>query len=296
MKALLAFLICIACFASTGILKNYVHGVPSAFLAFARLAISVALFAIIFKGKIRKPKNRKMWASFAVSGIFYALAFGLYLEAFDHASVADVALLGFVDPLFATLLAFLLLGERFTPYAFGAIALAAAGVVYLLGATPGANSESLGIYLAILSFVAGSATTVLARWEERHSAPLIDVVFYPFAFGAAFLFVPALLQVNSAALMNGWQWAAVMVMGATTAAGYFIYDRLMQKYGAHSTDLAVRAGITVAATVGASLLLGQKIGQDWIPAACFLFGASYLIYLEANGAGRKFLPRHGHTL
>ena len=295
MKALLAFLLCIVCFASIGILKNYVRDVPSAFLAFGRLAISLALFAVIFRGKIRKPKNARMWVSFAVSGLFYAMAFWLYLEAFGHASVPDIALIGFVDPLFATLLAFFVLKERVTPFAFGAIALAAIGMYFLLAFPSGASSDNLGIALALLAFVAGSANTVLARWEERHSAPLVEVVFYPFAFGAAFLLVPALLQAPSVAMLGAGQWAVVLLMGAATTAGYFLYDRLMQKYGAHTTDLAARAGITFVATAGAAALLGQGIGQHWIAAAAFLFGAAYLIYLEAMEAGKKFVPRHGHT-
>ncbi|GEM_PF-6586690 len=297
MKAILAFLVVILCFASTGILKNYLHGVPSAFLAFSRIAISLALFAVIFRGEIKKPRNLKMWASFAVSGMFIAIAFSLYLEAFDHAPVADIALLGFVDPLFATLLAGWVLKEKISIYAYGAIALAAAGVFFLLNFPSDLNSAYLGIWLAILSFLAGSANTVLARWEERHNAPLVDVVFFPFAFAALFLLLPAVAEApRIAGLGIGiWGYAVIFSIGATTALGYYLYDKLMEKYGAHTTDLAVRAGITVVASAASIMILGQGLGKYSVVAGAFLFGASYLIYLEAHKSRKKFVKLHGHT-
>lgn len=293
MKRYLAFLLCILAFGSFGIFRHYADGAPSVLLAFARIAISIVVFLIAYRGNIPCPDNWKTWASFAISGFVIATAFTLYMEAYKYANVADVALLGFVDPLFVTVLAAWFLHEKVSGLDFLALGLSAVGIFFLL-ARAGGSSQEIGLVIATLAFAAGAANTVLARWEQRQKSPLSEVLFYPFVFASLYLALPAMRSAEGTALPPE-AWFAIAGLGVCTAAAYWLYDYIMLTLGAHLTELSVRTGITVVATAFATALLGESIGERWGIAAVFLFASAAVLYYRSMKEKREVGRHIGHA-
>lgn len=294
MRRIFLFLLVVACFGSIGILSHYMREVPSPTITFIRAAFSAIVFYIIFEKKIKIPKDRKIIASYALQGVFIAIAFTTYVEAFRHADVSEIALLGFIDPVLVTLLAAYALREKITTLGAAAVLFAAAGIISLFSAK--SLALDLGITLGCLAMGAGAAMSVLARWEERKNESLGEVLFFPFVFAAAFTLLPAALSPDAASALNERNILPAITLAAATVAGYWGYDKLMLHYGAHATDLAVRVGITIFATVLAYYLFGQKVGGQWALSALMLLGAGLFVYFERHTDERKFLHRHhGHT-
>ncbi len=307
MRRWIYLLLTIFCFSLIGLFRKASLDWPSTLLAFFRLAGAAFLIGLfVIRRPPSLPTTFRLWAEWMLAGLLLAASFTLYLESFRYAPISSVSIVGFIDPFLVLVLSGLLISERVTRWSYAAAALAAAGL-FTLGFSPTPGLQMQGLILDALSMVCGAFFVMLVRRTQREG-PLSQALFYPFAFGAFLLFLYTIagvflsgsaeltaLRSLSAVGFPGWQ-AVAGLMGAT-ALGYWAYENLMMRWGAHLTDLSVRVGISAFSALLGVFFLGELLGGGWWLAAVFLFGSAAMLYYESVQLRRPYKPRpHGHTL
>lgn len=117
------------------------HRIVWAF-AFA-LAIAVVRFRLSSRtarvALLEALSRRKTWATYSLSAVLIAINWGAFLYAVTHSQILLSSLGYYINPLFNVLLGVIVLGERLPPIRWGAVGLAAIGVVVMTisaGAVP----------------------------------------------------------------------------------------------------------------------------------------------------------------
>lgn len=102
------------------------------------------------------------WPGLAV-GVCFATASSSFIIAIAHTTVANVVLMQAGVPLIATLMAFLLFGERVAPTTWAAIAAVICGVAIMVSESFDGTVSPIGDSLALLIAFAFSTATVITR-------------------------------------------------------------------------------------------------------------------------------------
>lgn len=100
-------------------------------IAWAAVVMVVVLAVVRGWGELRRA-GPKTWAQLALAGALITANWGIYVVAVNSGHVADAALGYFINPLFSVLLGVVFLGERLRRAQSVAVAIAAAGVVWLV--------------------------------------------------------------------------------------------------------------------------------------------------------------------
>ena len=141
---------------------------------------------------------RGVLQSFAMLGWFYGLTL---------TSMATVAALGFTAPLFATLLAILVLREPVGWRRWAGLLAGFAGTLVIL--RPGADVVSAGALLVVASAFCWGSVMIVLRFLGRTETSLTSTVYAGF-FLVPFTFVPALLV---------WRWPTLGELGLLVLTG-----------------------------------------------------------------------------
>ncbi len=158
----------------------------------------------------------------------YAIVRALFLVDFNQLSV--VVLLQKLQPVFALLLAALLLGERLTPRLLSRAALALLGA-YLLtfGASlpqfGGGSRTGLAALWALLAAGSYGAATVLGK-RLLHALDFKQATFGRYGVTVAMTLTLLLLTRGGLSLseVTGANWVVILIIGATTGSGaLFLY-------------------------------------------------------------------------
>lgn len=178
------------------------------------------------------------WKQFAVLGLFNnAIPFALYAYAALHLPAGYSAILNALTPLFAALVAMVMLRERLRWQVFAAVLLALGGIALLSRAGPVAlNGETVPAMLACVgaTLCYGFAGPYAKRYLSK--VPAAANATNSMLFASLALTPPALLDLPSVHPSAG-VWAAMGGLALLcTALAYFLYYRLIADIG------AVRAG------------------------------------------------------
>jgi chloramphenicol-sensitive protein RarD len=125
-------------------------------------------------------RQPKVLAGFAASALLLSINWGLYIWSVNHDRVVDASLGYFINPLVNVVLGSLLLKERMRPVQWSAVALAAAGVVWLTydAGHPPWISLALGLTFGFYSLLRKTAS--LGALE---GLSLETMLLFPFAAG-----------------------------------------------------------------------------------------------------------------
>lgn len=143
----------------------------------------------------------------ALRGLLNAVAMLTFFYALAITPLAEVAALSFTTPLFATLLAMLLLGERVGPRRAMALALGFVGALMII--RPGSVGLSLGTLLVLLSSLAWAAALIDIKVLSRTETSLRITIY------ATFFLTPITL----AAALPFWTSPTAWQLGLLAAVG-----------------------------------------------------------------------------
>jgi uncharacterized membrane protein len=121
------------------------------------------------------PLRTQRFGLHVLRALFNIVAMLAFFYAVSVAPLSEVTALGFSSPIFATVLAALVLGEVVRPRRWAAIAIGFVGALIIL--RPGFASIGLGQMLALLSALAGdfrrpsSGRPAISAWARRGPAP-----------------------------------------------------------------------------------------------------------------------------
>lgn len=165
----------------------------------------------------RRGRLRAAGSGLLLTGAIAGSAFSLYATALLLTEVVRVLLLFYLTPVWGTLLARLLLGERITPGRAVALGLGIVGLIAILGVEGGYPlPRNAGDWLALAAGVAWAYGS-LGIYSNREVGNL-ETVFAFFAGGLAVTVVTVWLPVpgneappSAAALLAALPWVALLV-------------------------------------------------------------------------------------
>lgn len=132
------------------------------------------------RGLVKEPRTL---AIFTGSALLIGLNWGTYVYSIVSGQTIEASLGYFINPLMSVALGALFLGERLSKAQLGAVALAAAGVLYITIST--GTAPFLGLVLAA-SFALYGLIRKLAPLGSLEGMALENVILAPFALGYMF--------------------------------------------------------------------------------------------------------------
>jgi drug/metabolite transporter (DMT)-like permease len=136
------------------------------------LGLLVFLFAIYGRGTIARFRKLDRWALLGSAG-FFAVGSTLYIVSLSLAGTANVACLSNLTPIFAPVLARIVVGERTGPAIWIAALLAVLGVFVVFG-TDFSQGSALGNALSlVVAFCFAAQTVWLRRYRDMDLVPAV---------------------------------------------------------------------------------------------------------------------------
>lgn len=199
---------------------------------------------------------------------------GTLIVALMMIPLAEATSLIFTTPLFATLLAIGLLGERVGPRRWLVLAVGFAGVLVIL--RPGAVVIDPAAALVLISALTGAAVVVIGKMLLRTESPELTV-FYMMLFCVPFAFIPAAMW---------WQWPTLAqvpwLLALGVLANIYVYS-LTRALQIADTSLVMPFDFLrmPAAAAAGFLFFGELIDPwVWLGAAIILASSIYITSRE----------------
>ncbi len=196
---------------------------PFVFAAMRTLGGAVVLFVVL--AVMRRSLRPKFPLAYFIFGVLQTSGFlGLVTWAIVDAGVGNVAVLSYAMPIWATLLAWPLLGERLNTRSMLAVALAILGILFLLGPAVLHTGWQADI-LALFAGISWAAGVVYAKWfTARHEVDILEMTTWQMAFGGIVLGLVAML-VPSAPIIWSSAFIAALAYNVliATALAYLLW-------------------------------------------------------------------------
>ncbi len=241
------------------------------------------LFAAAYLTRVPLRIAAQDWLKVAIAGFFNVAVFGVgsaYSQIYGTTSRAVV--ITYSMPIWAALLARLVLKERLTPVKLAALALCALGLVVLI--EPLARSGiPFGALLALMCAWSWAAGTIYLKWAKIE-APTLAVASWQLLFGwlmltAGMLWFDGLptlwpLPANIAAWLvyNG-----LIGMGVAYLLWFLIIERLPAVTASLGSLLAPVVGV-----FGSALVLGERPSWNDGIGFALIFAAAASVLLQPN--------------
>ena len=242
-------------------------------LTFAALRFAFAVVPAIFF--LKRPAV-KLW-SLAAYGVMIGVGqFGILYLAMTHWISPGLASLVVQVQVFFTIgFSMLLTGERVRPYQLAALALAGAGLAWLMGHANG-DVTLLGLGLVLFAALSWAGGNTAARAAQP--ASMLAYVVWASAFSAPALFALALWQEGWPAMSqsvlhaDAGAWAAVLWQAfGNTIFGYTAWGWLLARHPA-ATISPLALLVPVFGMGASALLLGEPLSSWKLTAAALVLG------------------------
>lgn len=242
------------------------HGVSLPETIFWRQLVPTLLIGLWFmaQGRVSRLKSTRFpshvrRAAAGLVGMFLNLGVVLLVP------LAEATVLGFTSPIFAVVLAAVLLKERVGPIRWLAVALGLTGIVIIAGPDRAALPLSgLAVGISAAFFVA--LTSILVRDLARTEEPLV-IVFWFSALSTPVLLVPALWWGTT---HDAETWAILIGVGIVGALGQILLTAAL-RFGSVSSVIVMDYS-----AFGWAMLWGWLV-FDQLPPATTWFGAPVVI-------------------
>ncbi|WP_245191003.1 DMT family transporter [Jannaschia formosa] len=254
-----------ACFiAVTAVVKHSAQDLPAAQAAFLRYLLGL-VFLIPAIGAIRTARiDRRDLGLFGLRGVCHSLGVALWFYAMTQIPIAEVTAMNYLNPVYVTLGAALLLGERLAARRLAAVFAALVGVVVIL--RPGFREIETG-HLAMLGTALLFAGSYLCAkpLSDRHPAALVVAVL---SLTVTLGLAPMAWAVWTPPALADLGWMFLVACFATT--GHYTMTRAFA-----AAPIAVTQPVTFLQMVWA-VLLGWAL-FDEPPDAFVILGAGIII-------------------
>lgn len=260
-----------------GVLIRQIHEAGSwAVLFWRSLGMLPVLILWIGPRQVLPSVRQVGWAG-VLGGLGLVLAFGGAIVALQSTTVANAVLLFSASPFFAAIIGRLLLGELVSWPTWGAILLAVAGILVMVGGVGQiGGGKMLGTVAALLSAAGFAGFTVALRWGHLTNmlpAVLLGGVFAALAGGGS-----ALLAGDTLAIPP-FEAALAFGMGALTlTGGMFLYTT-----GSRAVPAAQATLLSLIEVLLAPLWAWAFLGETLSPNSA-LGGAVLLTAVALNAA------------
>lgn len=261
---------------SFGLIGNQLAGLPPAWLAWIRLAISAAVFLPF----VRRIPAKTALALFATGAVQFGFMYWAYMTSFRYLKSHEIALFTVMTPLFVVALNDLF-GRTFRARNLVAASLAVVGAGVIVWKGVSSTAPLVGLVLVQVSnlcFAAGQLAyrATMARMEK----PLPDrSVFFWLHLGGFAALTPVALPLvfaETPPAPSPAQWAVLAYLGLVASGmGFFLWNRGARRVPAG--QLAVMNNLKIPLGVAVSLLIFRETaGLYTLLAGSLLIAAALL--------------------
>ena len=247
--------------------------------------IGVAALCILIKLQGRSfhiPFGRN-WIHLVIAGMLNVVAFGLF-GTFAQLSTdtTRVIIINYSMPIWASLMAWLILRERPNAWVAAGLALCVVGLAVLVYPVAAASlQEPRGLILAFLcslSWAAGTIYIKAIRIEgDLFAVTMWQIVVGVVVFAVGYLITQGQPQFEALQLRT---WLGVGYAGLFgTAAAYFIWYNIIGKVSTATASLGTLAN-PVVGVIGSVILLGERPTAADIVGFALIFAASACVLLQ----------------
>lgn len=269
----------------------------SAFEPFALRAIGLGagaiLLALVGLALGRSPRiPRRSWGPLVTAGIFNIAGFNLATAfAQMNTSTSRAAILTFTTPLWAILMAYIVLDERLDRPKLTALALGLVGIAVLAVPLTGGQGTMLGLVFPLIAGISWAAGTVYQKARPIEGDRMM-VTAYQLLIAAVigvvgfFVSGESLPQEVSAKV---WMALGFHVVGATAIA-YLLWFTLLDRLSVGAASLTTFA-IPLVGVLGAMALVGDRpTPLDFVGFAAILAAAAVAMFAAAPARPRVAKP------
>ncbi len=220
----------------------------------------------------------------ALRGLLHGIGVLLWFFAMSRIPIAQVTALGFTAPVFATILAALLLGETLRLRRLTAVLVGLAGAIIIL--RPGVDAIDIGAIAMLGTAPLFAISIIMAKkLTETESNPTI--VGYLSVFVTLTLLPPALLVWRTPTLVE-IGWLTFTAVAATL--GHFAMTQAFRR-----TEITVTQPFSFLQLVWATLLGLYVFGEQpdiwtWIGGGVIVASATYIAHRETMARRRSRAP------
>jgi drug/metabolite transporter (DMT)-like permease len=221
---------------------------------------AASLFALIhLQGRNPSIARGTAWLHIAIASMFNVIAFGL-LSSFAQlaATTSRVVIVNYTMPVWGSLMAWLILGERPDMRAGIGLALCIGGLAVLVYPVASAQS-ALGLLLAFGCALCWAAGTVYMKWA-RIPSDLLTVTAWQIALGAVVFVValPVVQGMPAPAPVSLKTILAVTYNGLVgTGFAYVLWFAIIERLPTATAALGALATPVIGVT-GSMLMLGER--------------------------------------
>ncbi len=247
-------------------------------------AVTYYLICVIMRRSLRVP-SPKAWAHILIASLLNIVAFSLF-SAFAQigATTSRVAILAYTMPIWSTLLAWPVLGERPSRVQGTSLVLCGAGLAILIYPLT-SNGVPLGIVFALAVGVCWGGGTVYLKWAQI-AADQMGVGSWQMTIAAVILGACMLIFNNgpqfTAAHMDGLL-ATVWTGTASNGIAYALWFTIIRRLPAVTASLGVLAS-PVVGVIGSYFILGEVPTAADIIGFALIFVASACVLLTRQSA------------
>lgn len=251
-------------------------------------AVGLLLIAWMSGQKVR-PSRAELWplslcTVFSILGWHIFTAYGVSLMAAGRASI-----IAFTMPVWAALLAALLLGERITVWKIIGLILGVAGLVSLIGPDIAAlGAAPLGAAFMLGASISWAAGTVLFKKFDWR-LPVSSAIGWQLAIGAAVITGFAILLEPAPDLMQ-LSWRTIVALAYLLALpmvycqwAFFTVVRIFPAGIAAIGTLSV----PIVGVFSSALILGEPVGAGDLTALALIFAALFAVLVAPGLMARS---------
>jgi drug/metabolite transporter (DMT)-like permease len=264
-------------------MKIALSDIPPFTMRAAGLAIgTVALYVLArLQGNNLGVKRRRTWVHVFVICLFNIVFFSMCsVFAQLYASTGRVAMLVYTMPIWASLMARVVLGERFTPTGALALGLCCVGMAVLIYPLA-THGVPIGILLALGGAIGWAAGTIYMKWSNIDIDP-VALSLWQGMIG--FLILGACIPIfqDSVHLLDARREALLgLLFSGLFGSGlaYFLWYKVVQLVPAMTASLGVLSA-PVIGVVSSAIFLGERPTVPDIIGYVLIFLASACVLLQ----------------
>jgi drug/metabolite transporter (DMT)-like permease len=260
---------------SFGLIKRFLGGVDSTFVATARLSLALLVFLPFLR--VRGLAIRTACALAAIGAVQFGLMYLAYIESFRFLKAYEVGLFTITTPIFVTLFADAL-DHTLRWRALAAALLAVAGTAFVMVKSSDLNVTLAGLGLVQLSNAAFAIGQVLYRRLRTQHPALRDRDVFAVLYGGAFAvaLLAMLTRGVSVTLTAPQVWTLLYLGILASGVGFFLWNVGATRVSAGT--LAVMNNAKVPLAVAVSLLFfGEQAHLLSLSASLVLMGIAVVL-------------------
>jgi drug/metabolite transporter (DMT)-like permease len=223
------------------------------------------------------------WIHVFIAGMLNVVAFGLF-GTFAQLSTATtrVIIINYSMPIWASILAWLILRERPNVWTAAGLALCVAGLSVLVYPVAAASlQEPTGLILAFFCALSWAAGTIYMK-AVRIEGDLLAITMWQIVVGVVVFGIGMLLAQGPPSFepLQLRTWLGVAYSGLFgTALAYFIWYNIIGKVSTATASLGTLAN-PVVGVVGAMILLGERLTPADVVGFALIFAAAACVLLQ----------------